>query len=462
MKKFVLVFMAVLLIFNITASATETLNVTDEVSATENYYLNNRLEISGYEEALALAQLGYKIDGEEFSLNKEDAGLVAADIDNTDGSEIGLMSKFILVALSSGKNPSTYVEGKDLVAMLIAKQGVDGDFGGSIYSHFIAMLALDAAKADYNKTKATEWLISQQDADGGFGYWGYSDTDSTAMMLWALAGHRDVAGTEDVINGALSYIKTQQAANGGFLGWVQDGGGNWVQEESASTDSVVITALVDLGKDPFSLEYKGLANRLLAFKNTNGSYRISINGEQTFDGFSTAQTFFALVSMKNGRSPFKMLSSTNFAFSTAHWNPSMTATADGILMGVAENTSIEDFLASITLDSGVTVKLIDKDLLQINDANYTGIYTKVGTGVSIEVYVYGALDVEKSYTVSVKGDLDGDCEATISDLAIMKQHLLLISELSGAYLSAGDLCNDTSISISDLIKMKKHILGIDS
>lgn len=78
--------------------------------------------------------------------------------------------------------------------------------------------------------------------------------------------------------------------------------------EDAQTEAMVITVLVDLGYDPFSLEFKGLANRILQFKNSDGSYSSYPDGG---DDLATPYVLMALSTLTNGKSPFKILAENN-------------------------------------------------------------------------------------------------------------------------------------------------------
>lgn len=298
MKKTLAFVLAILLCSAVVFAAP--FSAVNETAHLEQYYLTNRTTVTSFEECLALASIGYKIGGSKFTLDMAQSGLDAAKIDSTDGSEITMCAKYILFALASGKTPSEFA-GKDVVTILASKQDNDGSFGADIYKHYIAVLALDAAKADYNKEKAAHWLVSQQFPDGG---WGWdtvnltSDVDTTAMMLWTLSGHREVGGVNAAIVKALDFTKSQQQADGSFSSW---------GAESPSTAAYVIIALVDLGEDVFSPQYKGIADTLLAFKNTDGSYRLSKTGDETFDGFTTTQVFLAYTSLLNEKSAYKTL-----------------------------------------------------------------------------------------------------------------------------------------------------------
>ena len=66
---------------------------------------------------------------------------------------------------------------------------------------------------------------------------------------------------------------------------------------------------------------------------------------------------------------------------------------------------------------------------------------------------------DKSLTVIVTGDLNGDANVTITDMLMVKSHLLG-EELSGAAAVAGDVNYDGNVSITDFLQLKAVLLGL--
>ena len=67
--------------------------------------------------------------------------------------------------------------------------------------------------------------------------------------------------------------------------------------------------------------------------------------------------------------------------------------------------------------------------------------------------------VAKSYNIIVTGDVNGDGNATVTDMLAIKAHLLGKNKLSGEYATAADTSGDNAISITDFIQVKAKILG---
>lgn len=124
------------------------------------------------------------------------------------------------------------------------------------------------------------------------------------------------------------------------------------------------------------------------------------------------------------------------------------------IAGISLGTKASDMLKNISVSpSGAVVRLVNKDGTQ-----NTGV---VKTGDVLHIYYGNAL--VKQYPVLIYGDIDGNGQVNILDLAYVKRHVLGISTLSGPYgLAANiDRAND-GVTILDLTYMKRHVLGIQN
>lgn len=65
----------------------------------------------------------------------------------------------------------------------------------------------------------------------------------------------------------------------------------------------------------------------------------------------------------------------------------------------------------------------------------------------------------QNLTAVVVGDVNGDGEISITDMLMVKSHILG-TELIGSALLAGDVNGDSSISISDFMSVKSNLLGL--
>lgn len=134
-----------------------------------------------------------------------------------------------------------------------------------------AVIALNCAAQNgyavsYDEAGAAAYIATQQSAGGGFDESGWGvDVDSTAHALIALSSSK--ADYPQAIDKALTYLKSQQDAAGGFQNW-----------GSVSPDSTaaVIEAIMALGYDPQSppgAAWKGnMVEALLGYQLESGAF----------------------------------------------------------------------------------------------------------------------------------------------------------------------------------------------
>lgn len=140
-----------------------------------------------------------------------------------------------------------------------------------VNGHLWSVLALvSAGKAIPEKEKALNWLVAQQNEDGGFAWavGGDSDPDSTGIALSALA----ILGVEKeaiVVQRALEYLKSRQTLTGGFA-W-------WGEEPNTATNAWVIQGLIAIGENPIGDKWlaagKSPRDHLIALQNEDGSFQ---------------------------------------------------------------------------------------------------------------------------------------------------------------------------------------------
>lgn len=120
---------------------------------------------------------------------------------------VGERAKVALAWVAVGKDPKAFA-GRDLIAEIEATQQGDGRYGAdtSVFSHALAMLALEGADATTTLTHAADWLVAAQCSNGGWQVigpptpaedehcsFGYPDideanADTTSLAVQALAG----------------------------------------------------------------------------------------------------------------------------------------------------------------------------------------------------------------------------------------------------------------------------------
>jgi len=204
-------------------------------------------------------------------------------------SDPGDVERNILVAGAAGL-PATSFGGRDLVAELRADIRPSGSVNNQTNWTSFAVLALRSAGVAPPAT-SLEWLVRQQDADGGFNFatkGGLSDTDDTGAALEALAGDRASAAARARTR-AVSYIRSQQDRDGGFPG--MPGAGS-----NAQSTAFGVQGLIAAGVDPGSLHRRGAPSPLDYLRSLiagDGHVRYSRGTDET-PAWVTAEALMAL------------------------------------------------------------------------------------------------------------------------------------------------------------------------
>ena len=139
----------------------------------------------------------------------------------------------------------------------------------------------------YTDDEVVSTLLSLRKADGGWAITGnYADVDATAMVLQALAPHRDDGEVTAAIDAAVALLASRQTENGGFASY---------GVENAESAAQVIIALCTLNIDPTDERFvkNGMSplDALAAFRLADGSYAHEMGG--AYNENATAQAFLA-------------------------------------------------------------------------------------------------------------------------------------------------------------------------
>jgi hypothetical protein len=215
---------------------------------------------------------------------------IASDKATTDASKTG---KAILAVVAAGGNPADFA-GRDLTARLnsLYHSGTGAYGDGSTFSQSFAILAVVASGGSVPDLAKTE-LAGLQGPDGAWSYGstppaaGQGDSNSTAIALMAL----DQAGAHSTDTAALAYLKTQQAADGGFVYSTA-----WGSTSDPDSDSIVLQALLAAGQDPAAAGWSKTGGNVLtalrAGQGSDGGFVYPGSGESAF---TTSQVPAALM-----------------------------------------------------------------------------------------------------------------------------------------------------------------------
>lgn len=134
-------------------------------------------------------------------------------------------------------------------------------------------------------------------------------------------------------------------------------------------------------------------------------------------------------------------------------NETLYRYATGYVTGLSLNTSMADFVSNANILTNETAKVFDSEDVEITNAA-----SIIRTGTVLRITREGVLI--NTYSAVVYGDVNGDGDISLIDLASIKQHLLNSVTLTGVYEKAGDNGKDGVISISDLLAVKKYLIGL--
>jgi len=84
---------------------------------------------------------------------------------------------------------------------------------------------------------------------------------------------------------------------------------------------------------------------------------------------------------------------------------------------------------------------------------------KIATGMEIRITLN---DEVASYKTVIKGDTDGDGDATFRDILLINRHRLGVGNLTNEYLKAGEVSGDGEVNFRDILIINKYRLGLGS
>jgi hypothetical protein len=140
--------------------------------------------------------------------------------------------------------------GVDLVQSSQATESVSvtGQYGPDLIGHAFAVLGLRAA-GEQVPPAAIERIKSTQTASGGWAFTGdtaegSADTNTTAVVLQALVAAGAAASEAPLTNRGVEYLLSQQNTDGG---WPYQKGGEFGSDSDANSTSYVVQAMAALG-----------------------------------------------------------------------------------------------------------------------------------------------------------------------------------------------------------------------
>lgn len=238
--------------------------------------------------AFALARAGKRTPQEYADYIQE---AVANSFDKMYPSDL---ARTVLAVTANGMDAKN-IGGHDLLAALSAVDYSSQIYLSNLNAPLLAMhFKADFAFSDTLKAGIVDAILAVQQADGGWaycsvdqGYGVYSDADSTAMTVQALAPYYTENETVGrAVDKALVYLQTQIGATGALEAWGAPSGESTAQ---------FILALCELGLNPTDSAYTNNGRTLLdgvkSFISENGGAR---NYQGLEDPMTTYQVLLAL------------------------------------------------------------------------------------------------------------------------------------------------------------------------
>jgi hypothetical protein len=182
----------------------------------------------------------------------------------------GQAAKLVLTIVAAGGDPTDVKTVNPLSIVEISAKGSSGIIGFGLFDHALGVLALVATGHEVPQS-AIDTFRAAQLANGSWAFDGTTadqagDTNTTAMAIQALAA----AGLarDPMIDKALAYLKSSQVESGAFP--FQPGS---APNGDANSTAIVVQAILAVGQDPASPEWKNAAAALAAFQNPSGAFR---------------------------------------------------------------------------------------------------------------------------------------------------------------------------------------------
>ena len=224
-------------------------------------------------------------------------------------------ANMIIICVMSGIDPTTVINGLNVVDKLIAMQQSDGLFydanstDPSYESHFWSMIALDLLNAEYNRAEALTAVERIELSVGGFAPQEADNPDIklTALATIALSRYTNPRAIE-LKNRCVSLLKASYQ-NGRFTVYGEG------EESNIVTHSLCVMALIAAGEqiwnEPYTTEESDPMQYILNCQDESGGFWYSPEYKETPSGdhksaedFASAVAMCAIIDSKNTRSYF--------------------------------------------------------------------------------------------------------------------------------------------------------------
>lgn len=180
----------------------------------------------------------------------------------------------------------------------------------------------------------------------------------------------------------------------------------------------------------------------------------SITGIGNIEIKEDNQTNQIIVTSENGKTRIYSVNFTRETTNTTTIADAMTNSGfkynDNNIFGIKLDTNVSQLIGNLK-SYNHTIGVIIKDK---NGTEKTNDIFKTGDTITIT-----GNDGEKTYTVLIYGDVNGDGKISAIDYVNVKNSILKASNLTGVYASAADVNKDDTINAIDYVQIKNNIMG---
>ena len=120
---------------------------------------------------------------------------------------------------------------------------------------------------------------------------------------------------------------------------------------------------------------------------------------------------------------------------------------DNIMFGISPGMSVQELINSVSSANGTA-----------SIKTSTGEEKTSGKLVTGDIITIGGSVENKSFTISIRGDINGDGEPNLKDFVLIQSHILKKSTLSGIKFYSADVNYDDQINLKDFVLVQSHIL----
>lgn len=119
---------------------------------------------------------------------------------------------------------------------------------------------------------------------------------------------------------------------------------------------------------------------------------------------------------------------------------------EGYISKIAPGTTLSNLKQNVHTNGEIALTDKSGKVLPEDTKLATGMILKVGSTLQ--------------YTTVVTGDVDGNGQIAVNDIAKVKLHLIEYESLKGAYLKAADMDYNKEINVNDLAQIKLVLIGL--